>query len=129
MLDLPTGTVTLLFSDMEGSTRLLQRLGKRYADLLAECRDLLRHLFVQYHGHEVDTQGGAGTNGGIGSSPDGQSHVTVYAEVDDVQKFLERAEALGGKTAVPVMHPTPNLTIGIFLDPQGNMFGLYTQSH
>src|SRR5437660_523466 len=59
MLDLPTGTVTLLFSDMEGSTRLLQRLGKRYADLLAECRDLLRHLFVQYHGHEVDTQGDA----------------------------------------------------------------------
>jgi predicted ATPase/class 3 adenylate cyclase len=59
MLDLPTGTVTLLFSDMEGSTRLLQRLGKRYADVLAECRDLLRHLFVQYHGHEVDTQGDA----------------------------------------------------------------------
>src|SRR6266567_7569641 len=59
MLDLPTGTVTLLFSDMEGSTRLLQRLGKRYADLLAECRDLLRQLFVQYHGHEVDTQGDA----------------------------------------------------------------------
>jgi predicted ATPase/class 3 adenylate cyclase len=59
MSDLPTGTVTLLFSDIEGSTRLVQQLGERYADVLAECRHLLRHLFVQYHGHEVDTQGDA----------------------------------------------------------------------
>lgn len=59
MPDLPTGTVTLLFSDIEGSTRLLQQLGERYADVLAECRHLLRHQFVQYHGSEVDTQGDA----------------------------------------------------------------------
>ena len=59
MSDLPTGTVTLLFSDIEGSTRLLQQLGERYADVLAECRHLLRQLFVQYHGSEVDTQGDA----------------------------------------------------------------------
>jgi class 3 adenylate cyclase len=59
MSDLPTGTVTLLFSDLEGSTRLLQQLGERYADVLAECRHLLRQLFVQYHGREVDTQGDA----------------------------------------------------------------------
>src|SRR5690349_9265935 len=59
MSDLPTGTVTLLFSDIEGSTRLLQQLGERYADVLAECRHLLRQLFVQYHGREVDTQGDA----------------------------------------------------------------------
>jgi len=57
MHELPTGTVTLLFTDMEGSTRLLQLLGKRYADVLAECRDLLRAAFQQHHGHEVDTQG------------------------------------------------------------------------
>jgi class 3 adenylate cyclase len=59
MSDLPTGTVTLLFSDIEGSTRLVQQLGERYADVLAECRHLLRQLFVQYHGSEVDTQGDA----------------------------------------------------------------------
>ena len=59
MSDLPTGTVTLLFSDMEGSTRLVQQLGEHYADVLAECRHLLRQLFVQYHGREVDTQGDA----------------------------------------------------------------------
>jgi predicted ATPase/class 3 adenylate cyclase len=59
MPDLPTGTVTLLFTDMEGSTRLLRQLGEHYADVLADCRHLLRQMFVQYSGHEVDTQGDA----------------------------------------------------------------------
>ncbi|HEX9134976.1 MAG TPA: tetratricopeptide repeat protein, partial [Ktedonobacteraceae bacterium] len=55
----PTGTVTLLFTDIEGSTRLLQQLGDRYADLLEEYRQLLRAVFQQWNGHEVDTQGDA----------------------------------------------------------------------
>src|SRR5947209_20585751 len=59
MPDLPTGTVTLLFTDMEGSTRLLQQLGEGYAGVLADCRQLLRGVFQQYNGHEVDTQGDA----------------------------------------------------------------------
>ena len=42
MAELPTGTVTLLFSDIEGSTRLLERLGDRYVEVLAEHRRLLR---------------------------------------------------------------------------------------
>jgi predicted ATPase/class 3 adenylate cyclase/DNA-binding CsgD family transcriptional regulator len=57
--ELPTGTVTLLFTDIEGSTHLLQQLGERYADLLAECRQLLRTAFHQWNGHEMDTQGDA----------------------------------------------------------------------
>ena len=59
MRDLPTGTITLLFTDIEGSTHLLQQLGAHYAELLTECRDLLRAAFHTYHGHEVDTQGDA----------------------------------------------------------------------
>ena len=59
MRELPTGTVTLLFSDIEGSTRLLQQVGERYADVLAKCRQVLRTVFQQWHGHEVDTQGDA----------------------------------------------------------------------
>jgi predicted ATPase/class 3 adenylate cyclase len=59
MHELPTGTVTLLFTDFEGSTRLLHLLGERYADMLAESRRLLRAAFHQHHGHEVDTQGDA----------------------------------------------------------------------
>jgi predicted ATPase/class 3 adenylate cyclase/DNA-binding CsgD family transcriptional regulator len=50
------GTVTLLFTDIQGSTRL-QQLGERYADVLAECRQVLRTVFHQWNGHEVDTQG------------------------------------------------------------------------
>jgi class 3 adenylate cyclase len=59
MRNLPTGTVTLLFTDIEGSTRLLTRLGERYAGVLAEYRHLLRGVFEHWHGHEVDTQGDA----------------------------------------------------------------------
>jgi predicted ATPase/class 3 adenylate cyclase len=53
------GTVTLLFTDMEGSTRLLQQLGERYTDLLEGYRQLLRIAFQRWNGHEVDTQGDA----------------------------------------------------------------------
>jgi class 3 adenylate cyclase len=56
MHELPVGTATLLFTDMEGSTRLFRLLGKRFANVLTECRDLLREAFHQHHGHEVDTQ-------------------------------------------------------------------------
>src|SRR6266699_6742599 len=59
MGELPQGTVTLLFTDIEGSTSLLQRVGERYADVLEACRHLLRTAFHQYHGHEIDTQGDA----------------------------------------------------------------------
>jgi len=59
MRDLPKGTVTLLFTDIEGSTYLLQQMGKRYATVLTECRRLLRAAFRAHHGHEVDTQGDA----------------------------------------------------------------------
>ena len=57
--ELPTGTVTFLFTDVEGSTRLLQEHGASYADLLAEHRRALRDAFERYAGVEVDTQGDA----------------------------------------------------------------------
>ncbi len=59
MRNLPTGTITLLFSDIEGSTHLLQQLGDAYADMLTKCRQLLRMAFRVYLGQEVDSQGDA----------------------------------------------------------------------
>ncbi len=59
MHHLPMGTVTLLFTDMEGSTRLLQQVGERYTDLLEEYRQLLRAAFQRWNGNVVDTQGDA----------------------------------------------------------------------
>src|SRR5262249_55438395 len=57
--DLPTGTVTFLFTDIEGSTRLLQRLGPRYGEALADHRAIMRDAFARCNGREVDTQGDA----------------------------------------------------------------------
>jgi class 3 adenylate cyclase/tetratricopeptide (TPR) repeat protein len=57
--ELPTGTVTFLFTDIEGSTRLLKRLGARYAEVLEEHHRLLRRAFAEFGGREVDTQGDA----------------------------------------------------------------------
>ena len=59
MRALPTGTVTFLFTDIEGSTRLLHELGDAYADALAEHRRVLREVFARHGGVEVDTQGDA----------------------------------------------------------------------
>jgi class 3 adenylate cyclase/catechol 2,3-dioxygenase-like lactoylglutathione lyase family enzyme len=56
---LPSGTVTFLFSDIEGSTRLARDLGARYAELLADHARLLRAAFEKYGGHEIDSQGDA----------------------------------------------------------------------
>jgi predicted ATPase len=57
--ELPTGTVTFLFTDIEGSTRLLQELGDGYGDALAEHRRALREAWERHEGVEVDTQGDA----------------------------------------------------------------------
>jgi class 3 adenylate cyclase len=54
---LPAGTVTLLFSDIEGSTRLLERLGARYAELLASHHAIVRAAIAAHGGHEVRTAG------------------------------------------------------------------------
>ena len=59
MRELPTGTVTFLFTDIEGSTRLLEEHGERYAELLAEHRRVVREACERHGGVEVDTQGDA----------------------------------------------------------------------
>jgi class 3 adenylate cyclase len=58
--DLPTGTVTFVFTDIEGSTKLLHDLGAdAYADALTKHRRVLRDAFARHGGVEVDTQGDA----------------------------------------------------------------------
>jgi len=59
MPGLPTGTVTFLFADVEGSTRLLERLGDRFPLLLEDYRRILRTTTASYRGHVVDVQGDA----------------------------------------------------------------------
>ena len=57
--ELPEGTVTFLFTDIEGSTQLLDRLRDQYATLLADQRRILRGAFAKWNGSEIDTQGDA----------------------------------------------------------------------
>ncbi len=57
MSELPTGTVTLLFSDVEGSTVLLSRLGAVYAEALDGQRHVLRRAWAGHGGVELGTEG------------------------------------------------------------------------
>jgi class 3 adenylate cyclase len=59
MSELPSGTVTFLFSDIEGSTQLLRQLGERWEDVLAGHNRILREAFAAAGGQEVDRQGDA----------------------------------------------------------------------
>ena len=55
----PSSTITFLFTDIEGSTRLLEKLGDHYAVALSEHHEILRAAIQKWNGHEVDTQGDA----------------------------------------------------------------------
>lgn len=56
-VEIPSGTVTFLFTDIEGSTKLLEHLRGDYATLLAEHYEILRAAFAKWNGHEIGTQG------------------------------------------------------------------------
>src|SRR5881397_1621615 len=55
--ELPSGTVTFLFSDIEGSTRLLQELGDDYVGLLQDHRRIVRDAVRDHQGTEINTEG------------------------------------------------------------------------
>jgi class 3 adenylate cyclase len=57
MASLPAGTVTFVFTDVEGSTRLLQELGDRYGEIVDDHRRLMRECMSAHGGEEIDTQG------------------------------------------------------------------------
>jgi predicted ATPase/class 3 adenylate cyclase len=80
---LPEGSVTFLFSDIAGSTRLLQELGEGYADVLLDHRAQLREVFARHDGVEVDTAG--------------DSFFVVFRTADDAAgAALDVQEALRG---------------------------------
>jgi DNA-binding NarL/FixJ family response regulator/class 3 adenylate cyclase len=57
MPELPTGTVTFVFTDVEGSTRLVRELGDSYVGIIADHRRLVRQALDEHHGYEVDCRG------------------------------------------------------------------------
>ena len=72
------GTLTLLFTDIQGSTRMLDRLGERYRDLLAEHHRVIREAIGAAGGREVDTAG--------------DSFFAVFARAGDAVLCAQRAQ-------------------------------------
>lgn len=81
----PSGTVHLLFSDIGGSTQLVQRLGEEYVHVLEEHQRILREAFAKWNGYEVSTHG--------------DSFFAVFSRATDaVAAAVEAQKALAGKT-------------------------------
>src|SRR5919202_1782064 len=65
-----------------------------------------------------------GAGGGIGGSMSDENPVSVYVEVDDPQKYLDRATKAGATAVMPVTQITADTTIALFRDPAGNTTGI-----
>lgn len=75
--------------------------------------------YSMLEGHEPGIGGGLG-----GSQPGEGARVSIYIEVDDPQRYLDKAIANGGRLMMPVTTVTPTTTIAIFADPAGNPTGI-----
>src|SRR5215470_4612173 len=106
LMGLPTGTVTMLFSDMEGSTQLLARLGGAYGDLLSSQRGLLRSAFCAHHGTEMGTEGDsffvvfASATDAVSACVEGQRALASHAWPDGVAPLIR----MGLHTGEPTPH-------------------------
>jgi uncharacterized protein len=68
---------------------------------------------------------GGQPSGGVGADPSGgNGHVTWYAESDDLQGTLDKAESLGGSTVMPPTEIMQGTSIALFSDPEGHVIGL-----
>ncbi len=105
MTDLPRGTVTFLFTDIEGSTRLLKQVGDRYGDILDAQRRILREAVEARDGREVDTQGDsfffafARANAALGAAVAAQRGLAEFEWPDDCEVRVR----MGLHTGEPVV--------------------------
>ena len=118
MVAQPTGTVTLLFTDVESSTRLLRRLGRqRYAEALALHRRLLREAFDRHGGYEVDYEGDsffvafAEARAALAAAAEAQEAL-ARAEWPAGERFLVR---MGMHTGEPAAEPPKYVGLDVHL--------------
>jgi len=98
----------------------LKALSKYYSELFG----WQVHEVMPTYGLVHTEAGGKGIDGGIGGGGESAAPgVVFYAEVDDPQKYLEQAEALGGKVVMPVTE-SPEVTFALFSDPEGHVVGI-----
>jgi uncharacterized protein len=74
---------------------------------------------------EEESSNGNSIPGGIGQGPEGyDGHITFYVAVPDVEASLQQAESLGGTRVMGPETIMPDVTLGQFKDPEGNLVGL-----
>jgi class 3 adenylate cyclase len=106
MSTLPSGTVTFVFTDIEGSTALLKRLGDRYNEVLSGHRRIVRETFSASDGVEIDTQGDAffyvfaRARDAVAAAVDAQRLHATSAWPDDVDVRVR----IGLHTGEPAVH-------------------------
>jgi len=101
-------------------------------EVIGKNGDRLRDFYAKTFGWQIDANNpmrygivdnaGQGINGGVG---DGEAPaVTFYIAVDDPQAYLDKVEAAGGKTVMPVTEIPGMVTLAQFADPEGNVVGI-----
>ncbi|MFL6589912.1 MAG: tetratricopeptide repeat protein [Chthoniobacterales bacterium] len=105
MAEIPTGTVTFLFTDIEGSTKLLNRFGDRYHDILGQHNSVLRAIFDQHGGREMTTEGDAffiafpRAADGIGAAVAGQKALSDHEWPENISLCVRMGLHTGEPTA------------------------------
>lgn len=99
---------------------------RKVRDFYANLFDWKIELDKAMNYNLVHTGGEGGINGGIMQTQEGMpSYLTFYVRVNDLQIYLDKAEALGGKTIMPPT-PIPNIgSVAMFSDPEGRAIGLF----
>ena len=103
--ELPTGTVTFLFSDIEGSTRLVNKLRDEYAGVMSAHQEILRSAFGRHNGEEVDTQGDStfwvfrGAREAVAAAADAQRGLLAHTWPEDADVRVR----MGIHTGEPVI--------------------------
>jgi predicted enzyme related to lactoylglutathione lyase len=110
----PVTWFEIIGQDSEGLQKFYRDVFKW--KLAAPIKEMGNYSMLE--GHEP------GIGGGIGGGGDDGARITIYIEVDDPQKYMDRAVSSGATVMMPVETITPTTTIGIFRDPAGNMTGI-----
>jgi uncharacterized protein len=104
--------------------------GKRSMDFYSQLFDWKLQIEPKMNYGMVSQQDGAGIGGGVYQTMDGMHpHITFYVQVDDLQKYLDRAVKLGGKMLMPPKEINPEIGwMAMFADVDGNAVGLFKMS-